>query len=492
MGQRFQVPIVGGFAVSRSVMVNNQATVNFIQAIKGVGAKTPVVLETAPGYVDLGGVGDGPIRTGRMVNSKIRPAATKGELYGVYGNELVAHTADIGNLVIGTLNPAGAGNRVRMARGRQYVAMVDGIDGYTWDGTTFAQITDLDFPGQGGPGVPTFMLYLDGFFIVNDALTDNFFISSVENPTVWNALDFDAASVAPDNALAMASQVSLLWIIGDETAQAYYNSGNPDFPYDIVLNATQEVGILAPESLADSDDGIFFLATTPEGGRFVYQISGQAGRVITQDEQENFLASLVDPQDAYGFIYKQAGKSFYALQVGANTGRNPQPSSTLIYNIKAQAWETRELNDGTAWRVGGTGVLDNDNLAGSRLQGRYGRLDLDNYQDAGQPIIRRRRSQVIHQLNYEMDFWSLIVDLQGGIGNVDSPNPILKMRYSNDAGQNWSDWLQEECGPIGNTLRRVVFDQLGSARNRVFELELADAVNLVIVGAYAEISVTED
>lgn len=487
--QRIQIPIVGGQAVSRSVVVNNQATINFIQAIKGQGAKAPIVLETAPGYVDMGPAGDGPIRSGLMVNSKIRPAAVKGELYGVYGTKLIAQTTNIGNLEIGTTTGLGNGNRVRMARGRQYIAFVDGVNGWTYDGTTFAQITDLDFPGQFGPGAPTFMTYLDGFFIVNDALTDNFFISAVEDPTTWNALDFDAASVSPDNSLAMASQVSLLWIIGDETAQAYYNSGNPDFPYDIVLNATQEVGILAPQSLADSDDGIFYLATTPEGGRFVYQIQGQAGRVITQDEQENFLNTLDDPSDAYGFIYKQAGKSFYCLQVGPSPGKT---TSTLIYNIKANTWETRELQDGSAWRVGGIGILDNDNIAGSRLQGRFGTLDLNEYQDAGQEIIRTRRTQVFHVMNKSIDFWSLIIDIQGGIGNAIAPNPILKMRYSNDAGQTWSGWLQEECGGIGQYFRRVTYDQLGSGRNRVFELQLSDAVNLTIIAAYAEITVDAD
>jgi hypothetical protein len=490
--QRISIPIIGGEAISRSVVVNNQETVNFIQSVKGRGAKAPIVLETAPGYVDRGAVGDGPIRTSQMVSSGIRPASTKNDLYGVYGSKLIAHTFDIGNLEIGTLNAGG--ERVVEARGRNFIMLVDGTDGYTFDGTTFAQITDLDFPGQAGPGKPTHCLYLDGFFIVNDALTDNFFISALEDPTVWNALDFGAAAVAPDAALALAATESILWVLGDETAQAYYNSGNPDFPYDIILNATQEVGILAPYSLAESDDGIFYLATTPEGGRFVYQISGQAGRVITNDEQENFLNTLVDPQDAYAFIYKQAGKSFYVLQVSESTQPPARTSSTLIYNIKAGGWETREINDGTAWRAGGHGVLDNDNIVGSRLQGRFGELDLNNYQDAGAAMIRRRRTQVFH-VNYKsIDFWSLELDLEPSPDGtvVLGEAAELKMRYSDDSGRSWSDWLREDLGDIGETQHRVVFDQLGSGRNRVFEFELADAANLTIVAGYAEIELDRD
>jgi hypothetical protein len=193
-------------------------------------------------------------------------------------------------------------------------------------------------------------------------------------------------------------------------------------------------------------------------------------------------------------VYKQAGKSFYVLQLSATSGDDPRTSSTLIYNIKANAFETRELLDGSAWRPGGHGILGGRNIVGSRLQARNLLLSLESFEDAGQEMIRRRRSQMVHVLNKEMDFWSLIVDLQGGVGTVlpAGANPQLKMRYSNDGGQTWSNYLIEDVGAIGETLRRVVFDQLGSGRQRVWEIELSEAVNLTIVAAYAEIEVLAD
>lgn len=488
---RTTIPFVGQEAQSRSLAVNNQSTVNFMQAIKGAGAKANYVLESVPGLVDLGALGDGPIRTSQMIGSSIRGSK---DLYGVYGSKLMAQTVSSGNIEIGTLdaNPG----RVQIARGRNHIAMVDGVAGYTYDGTTFAKITDLDFPGNFAPtpGQPTHIIYIDGFFVVNDATTDNFYISALENPTSWNALDFDAASVAPDNALAMAATESLLWVFGDETAQAYYNSGNPDFPYEIVLSATQEVGVLAPDSVAESDDGIFFLATTPEGGRFVYQIQGQSGRIITEDEQEHFLTTIIDPTDAYAFIYKQAGKSFYVLQLSASNGVDPRNSATLVYNIKAQAWERRETQGGEAWRAGGHGILNNRNIVGSRLQARAFELDLNVFTDAGQELIRTRRTQINHIHDYLIDWWSLVVDVQGGVGNVAAPgdDPQLKMRYSDDYGQSWSNFLLGSIGKIGETLQRVVYRNLGQSRNRIFEVTVSDPVNVTIINGYAELEVLND
>lgn len=494
MAQRTTIPIIGQEAQSRSLSVNNQKTVNLMQAMKGRGAKNQYILETVPGLVDLFALGDGPIRSSKMISSKIRTAATSMELYGVWGSKLMVLTPVPSQIELGTLNSNPG--RVRMARGRNNIAMVDGIDGYTYDGTSFAQITDVDFPGQSGRpnGLPTHIIYIDGFYVVNDADTDDFLISALEDPTDWNPLDFEAAAVAPDNSLALANTESLLWIVGDETAQAYYNSGNADFPYEIVLNATQEVGILAPQSIAESDDGIFFLATTPEGGRFVYQIQGTAGRIITEDEQEAFLTLVTDPTDAYGFIYKQAGKSFYVLQLSAHTGRDPRTSSTLIYNIKAGQWETRELQDGTAWRAGGHGVFDGDNIVGSRIAARALRLDLTEYEDSGEELIRVRRTQVFHVNNYLIDFWALIVDIEPGVGNPTPPgdNPMLQMRYSDDSGQTWSSFLQGEVGKIGDTKQRVVYRNLGQGRNRIFEFKFSDPVPFTIINGYAEIEVAGD
>lgn len=483
MSQKISIPFVGGFSTSRSLLVNNQATVNFMQAVKGGGAKKEYILESTPGLVDLGNIGTGPIRSPKMINSNIRGQGE--ELFGVYGTKLMAQTVSQGNIEIGDL--AASSNKVVMARGRNYVAMVDGAKGYTYDGTTFAEIADLDFPDN-----PTHIIYLDGFFIVNDADTDNFYISAKEDPTSWNALDFEAAAVAPDNALALAATESILWIVGEESTQGYYNSGNPDFPYSIILSATQEVGILAPYSIAESDDGIFFLATTPEGGRFVYRIQGQSGKVITEDEQEHFLTTVADPSDAYGFIYKQSGKSFYVLQLSETEGADARTSATLVYNIGAGKWETRELLDGSAWRAGGHGILNKQNIVGSRLQNKSLRLDLNVFTDAGQPIVKRRRTQIFHKDNHLLDWIELIIDIGPATTEDLELDPLIKLRYSDDGGRSWGYWLTESLGRIGDFEHRVVFRSLGISRNRVYEIEISEAIYISLIGAYAVIDILRD
>ncbi len=473
MPQRTQLPLIGPTSIDRSFAVTNMATINWMQTFKVPGSKSQIVLEPTPGLVELGTPGNGPCRTPHMI-------VWKGKTYGVFGDELVQFTPAGAITTVGTLSTLSG--TVRMARGRNYLALVDGTNGYTYDETTFAIIADPDFPDDA-----THIRYMDGFFIVNDPDTDNFFISELEDPTDWNPLSFRAASVSPDSALALSNTESILWILGDEVAEPYYNAEDPDFPYELILNAVQEVGIAAPQSIAESDDGIFWLATTPEGGLFVYRVKGLEGQVISDDGIDSQLAGVTDPTTAYGFIYTQKKQSFYILQLDDG-------NQTLVYNIKVGAWETRALIDGTGWRIAGTGKLGNDVIGGSRIAARHYRLDLSDYTDATATVIRTRRMQVVHHNNQMIDYHQVVVDIQGGVGNPLPPgdDPQLRLRYSDDHGQTWSSWLDAPLGPVGEYLQRAVYNNLGQGRQRQFEVQCSDPVFCPLLGMYANITVLDD
>lgn len=480
MSQRITIPFVGGTNKSKVVSVNNTATVNLINSIKSQGAKALVILENAPGLIDRGSAGNGACRTPQMYEWF---DDTETLLYGVWGDKAVSIDKDYNVVELGTLE--NSGGTVRMARGRDHVMWVEGTAGWTWDGSSFLQITDLDFPTE-FPGTVTHVVYMDGFFIVNHAEKDDFYISAKEDPTSWNALQFEAAAVAPDNSLALAATDSILYIVGAETVQPYYNSGNPDFPYDLYLTGVQEVGIAAPQSIAESDEGVFWLATTPEGGLFVYRMRGTQGFVISGEEQDEQLAlePAASISSIYGFIYKQEGKSFYVLQLN---------NSTLIYNVKANVWETRELLNGDAWRVAGHGILNRTNIVGSRLAAKFYEMSTTAYDDAGQDMIKRRQTQIIHHHGMLMDFWQVVIEFLPGVGTTgDNVDPQCRFRYSDDNGQSWSAQLFTPIGKAGEVMSRQVYDNLGESRNRMMEVEVSESVQIAMVNAYAVIEVLDD
>jgi hypothetical protein len=66
--------------------------------------------------------------------------------------------------------------------------------------------------------------------------------------------------------------------------------------------------------------------------------------------------------------------------------------------------------------------------------------------------------------------------------------PQLTLRYSDDGGQTWSNEKKAYGGAIGNYLARVIWRQLGSGRDRVFEVFSTDAIQHIWCEAYLEVT----
>jgi hypothetical protein len=62
-------------------------------------------------------------------------------------------------------------------------------------------------------------------------------------------------------------------------------------------------------------------------------------------------------------------------------------------------------------------------------------------------------------------------------------NPQAMLRWSNDAGQTWSQEHWASIGAIGQTKNRAIWRQLSQARDRVWEVVVTDAVRRDIIGA---------
>ena len=107
-------------------------------------------------------------------------------------------------------------------------------------------------------------------------------------------------------------------------------------------------------------------------------------------------------------------------------------------------------------------------------------------------MIRRRRTQIMHRDDKLMDWWAIILDVSTATTMDNTADPQIKLRYSNDAGRTFSDWMFEPLGQIGETEHRVVFRKLGIGRRRVWETECSENLQLTINAAYAEVEVLGD
>lgn len=101
-------------------------------------------------------------------------------------------------------------------------------------------------------------------------------------------------------------------------------------------------------------------------------------------------------------------------------------------------------------------------------------------------VKRQRTGPVIADENKLIRYDRFELDLQAGVGlnTGQGSDPQVILEYSDDAGHTWSDELRESAGEIGDFIRRVEWNRLGAARERVFRVTVADPVVWVLINAY--------
>jgi len=65
--------------------------------------------------------------------------------------------------------------------------------------------------------------------------------------------------------------------------------------------------------------------------------------------------------------------------------------------------------------------------------------------------------------------------------------PLISLRWSNDRGASWSNYITQPLGAVGQFLQQVQFLRLGMSRDRVFELSWSAPVMTALNAAYVDV-----
>lgn len=468
---RVTVPLLGGHHKDSATEINNQQLINWEVHEERPGGVGRISLKPTAGLTLLTTQGNGPCR------SNVVTFQNKG--YWVSGSQLFSIDSNDDVVLIGALNSSSAW--CVLAAGRDYLMLVDGTDGYTWDATDFLVISDGEFPS-----LPTWCAYKDGTFYVNDGFDDRMFASDfsagTEVPTSWAAIDFITAEADPDDVVAIMRTFDNVYLIGDRTTQIYYSSGNADFPLSLSSNGVMEFGTDAPASVATANGEIFMLARTLAGGLDVVMISGfQAQSIVEPDMLDTFEGYSVI-NDAEGFAYTQGQHTYYELTF-------PTESVTWVYTTRTREWHQRRSNGLTRHRIRGHGFFNRRHLVGDYENGNLYYLNPTNYTENGYTIIRTRVTALVNKDGKQLECNEFEVHFKRGVGlsTGQGSDPQAMLRYSIDGGETWSNTIRRSIGAIGDTIRRAVWDRLGQGQSFMFEISVSDPVEAVIIAVYADI-----
>ena len=463
------LPIANGYYESDSLPISAQECTNFYPNIAQAPALNQETLFGTPGLEQVASVS--------TLNSCRGAHEMNGVPYFVIGGHLYSLASDNTTTEIGAIS---GNTRVSMAdNGTQLLILNPGGDGFVYNHVTdtLVQITDPDFTANGDPQQ---VVFIDGYFCLT---TDSkkFIVSSLNDGTSYNALDFGTAESDPDDIVAPVVFRNQLFIGGSQTIEAFQNIGGADFPFQRTGLFLQK-GIISPFSIQTLQDTFVFIGAGQNESPAIWTLNGNNVQKISTTAIDKELSSLTQDQidGIFSWAYAEKGAYFVGFAL---------PGSTFVYDNISKRWHERKSQvEGSlgAYRVTALVRAYNKIFAGDLIDGRIGRLDEDVYKEYDEPILRTIVTQPFQQNMESFVVPEIEITVESGVGNADTPDPQIGMSRSKN-GKTWADTRYRKLGKIGEYDHRAIWRRNGrAARYELFRFTMSDPVKPVLIQLTAE------
>ena len=470
---------VGPSYVAQSIYQNDQELINWYvetdatkakSSPEGSNARGHMTLYPAPGLerravFDVGG----PVRALWVIPGGAMMLAVSGDR--LYAVTLGYVARQVGILLTSTGPVSIADNGVSA-----YIC--DGFNRYfyTWGTSNFALIADGGFPSGG------YVDIVDGFLVYTNPGTNQFGCTTV-NLVTSGALSFATKFSAPDNTQRVIVVNRNLYVVGEKTTEVWIDAGAFPFPFTILAGTSMQHGTGAPNSISRLGEGFAMLAQDTRGTSTVISITGYAPTRISTFAMESAISGYAYTADAIGMTHQWGGHEFYMLTF-------PTADVTWVYDLSTQLWHKRLYRDANnvlhRHRANCMAYFNDEVVFGDYQNGNLYAFSQTLYtdaMDATMPCIRRC-PHLTSDLKRQF-FHDLQIQFQPGVGlqTGQGADPQAMLTYSDDGGSTWSNPRWASIGKVGKYKHRARWTQLGQARDRIFEVQVTDPVNRVVVSA---------
>lgn len=428
---------------------------------------------TTAGLTQAANLTDGPHRA---------HFAQDGRAFVVAGGTFYEYFADDTYVARGAV--AFDGNPASMTSngyGGHQLLIITGGKGYIFDlnANTLTEITAAAMPNATAfPTNPLSCGFVDGYFVVLDAIGNTMHLSDLFDGTSWSGLDVAQRSTASDNLVAMMIGQREIRLSGSKTSESWYNSGAANFPFAPIPGSYVQSGSVAPWSGQNIDNAFFWIIGNDTGGGVVARSEGYLPKRISTHAIETFLRNTGSLHDVESWTWTIDGHLFYVLY-------SPTGNWTLVYDVSTNMWHK------WLWTNIVANTLDahrgrchmnafGNHYVGDRATGQMYKLSLNVYSDAGNAVQRIRIFPHLRKgdtLSW-MFYLNAELDCDKGIGLPagQGVEPLVWLSWSNDGGNTFADEYFVSCGVQGDNDITVGWDRLGRARRRTFKLRSSDPV----------------
>jgi hypothetical protein len=398
-------------------------------------------------------LGTGPVRGGCVVN---------GVPFVVSGTKLYRISSTLAGTELGSVPGAGY---VDMVGDSDEVLCVTGGEGYRYFNGSVAAISDTDFPGA------RWIEYLDGYAIVGPGDGTVYVNQTAGDFSAWNALDFASAEGAPDDVIGAVVDHRQVFLGGRETIEIWENTGNADFPLERSPGGFIELGLGSTFGFAKHSNSVFFYASDGT----IRTLSGYDPIRISTHAVEQAIESYAD-KNCTTLTWTESGHAMVGFTWA---------EGTWVYDLSTQLWHERQSYGHTRWRSVFALRAYDKWIVGDYASNKLGYIDPDTFSEWGDVLRWSATCPSINQGNQFIRHQRLELVFETGVGLItgQGSDPQAMLRFSDDGGRTWSNEHWRSLGAQGAYRDRAVWNRLGMARDRVYEVSVSDPVRRTMIEA---------
>lgn len=307
----FSIPFLGGSYEGRSKAINAQQSINLFPVYDQHEGKEVIAMYGTPGLLEFCDTGGSVVRRIHIMGSY---------MYAVVDDTVYEIDSDGVKTSLGVITTS-IGHVSTADNGTQLLIVDGTANGHIVTTGALADITDADFIAA------TTCVFFDGFFVVSESGTGRIWISAAYDGTSWDALDFATAEAVPDELVGIGTTRQNLWLFGALSTEVYYNSGDPDFPFQRAPGVTLYIGCGSIGSIVEIDGRIYWF--THKGT--IARNNGYQYEIVSPPAINYQISTYSTTNDATAYLYTLEGRNFYVINF-------PTEKKTWAMDLESGQW----------------------------------------------------------------------------------------------------------------------------------------------------------
>ncbi len=318
-----------------------------------------------------------------------------------------------------------------------------------------------------------------GGYTVYGASSGKFIISAINDCADADGLDFATAEQSADRLVKAKSHGGDLFLFGSQTVEPWRNTGNADFPFDLIGGGTVPVGLVAPLAVLQLDESLMW----PGDNNTIYRMNGYQPLRISTHYVERLFEGDTSRESVAGFSFAFEGHAFASW-----TGTN----YTVCYDAATKFWHDRQSWNLSTWRARNGFRAWGKTIVGDALSGKLFYLDKDTFTEDSDPLIWGVDTAFLNAFPNGGIVDALHIDIATGVGTVLASSqgfdPILMLSWSVDGGKTFKGNRQLKLGARGQyvTLKTRRLGRFGP-QGIQFRLRVSDPVIRSIIAIDAKV-----